>query len=75
MPGGPLTGLAAARAEVFRGAQPDDGLLELGLVTARNPAERARALGRVMQGRAGESPFVEVTRGKAEGLAGRWCDR
>lgn len=50
--------------EVFRGAQPDDGLLELGLVTARNPAEWARALGRVMQGRAGESPFIEVTRGK-----------
>jgi diacylglycerol kinase (ATP) len=50
--------------EVFRGAQPDDGLLELGLVTAKNPAEWARALGRVVQGRAGESPFIEVTRGK-----------
>jgi diacylglycerol kinase (ATP) len=50
--------------EVFRGARPDDGLLEFGLVTARNPAEWARALGRVMQGRAGESPFIEVTRGK-----------
>jgi diacylglycerol kinase (ATP) len=50
--------------EVFRGAQPDDGLLELGLVTARNPAEWARALGRVLQGRAGESPFIEVTRGR-----------
>jgi len=48
--------------EVFRGAQPDDGLLELGLVTAKNPAEWARALGRVVQGRAGESPFIEVTR-------------
>jgi YegS/Rv2252/BmrU family lipid kinase len=50
--------------EVFSGAQPDDGLLELGLVTAGNPAEWARTLGRVAQGRAGESPFVEVAQGK-----------
>jgi YegS/Rv2252/BmrU family lipid kinase len=50
--------------EAFPGAQPDDGLLELGLVTARDPAGWARALGRVMQGRAGESPFIKVTRGK-----------
>ena len=50
--------------EAFPGAQPDDGLLELGLVTAKDPAGWARALGRVMQGRAGESPFIKVTRGK-----------
>jgi diacylglycerol kinase (ATP) len=50
--------------EVFRGAQPDDGILEIGLVTAGNPAEWARVLARVAQGRAGESPFVEVTRGE-----------
>lgn len=50
--------------EVFRGARPDDGLLELGLVTAKDPAEWARVLGRVAQGRAGESPFIELTRGK-----------
>ena len=50
--------------EAFPGAQPDDGLLELGLVTARDPAGWARALGRVMQGRAGESPFIKVTHGK-----------
>jgi diacylglycerol kinase (ATP) len=50
--------------EVFRGARPDDGLLELGLVTAKNPIEWARVLGRVAQGRAGESPFIEVTQGE-----------
>ena len=49
--------------EAFPGAQPDDGLLELGVVTARNPAQWARALGRVMRGEAAKSPFVEVTRG------------
>ena len=50
--------------EVFHGAEPDDGLLELGSVTAKNPAEWARVLGRVVRGRAGESPFIEVTRGE-----------
>jgi diacylglycerol kinase (ATP) len=49
--------------EAFAGAQPDDGLLELGVVTAKNPAEWARALGRLAVGRAERSPFVEVTRG------------
>jgi diacylglycerol kinase (ATP) len=50
--------------EVFSGAQPDDGLLELGAITAGNPAEWARTLWRIVQGRAGESPFIEVTRGE-----------
>jgi diacylglycerol kinase (ATP) len=50
--------------QAFHGAQPDDGLLELGIVTARNPVEWARTLGRVALGRAEKSPFVRVTRGK-----------
>jgi diacylglycerol kinase (ATP) len=50
--------------EAFSGAQPDDGLLELGVVTARNPVEWARTLGRVALRQSGKSPFVEVTRGK-----------
>jgi diacylglycerol kinase (ATP) len=50
--------------EAFSGAQPDDGLLELGVVTAKNPVEWARTLGRVALGKAEKSPFVEVTRGK-----------
>jgi YegS/Rv2252/BmrU family lipid kinase len=50
--------------EAFSGAQPDDGLLELGVVTAGNPVEWARTLGRVALGRSEKSPFVEVTRGK-----------
>ncbi len=50
--------------EVFPGAQPDDGLLELGVVTARNPVEWARTFGRVALGDAAKSPFVEVTQGK-----------
>jgi diacylglycerol kinase (ATP) len=50
--------------EAFSGAEPDDGLLELGVVTAKNPVQWARTLGRVALGSAGKSPFVEVTRGR-----------
>jgi diacylglycerol kinase (ATP) len=50
--------------EAFSEAQPDDGLLELGVVTAANRLEWARMLGRVALGEASKSPFVEVTRGK-----------
>ena len=50
--------------EAFAGARPDDGLLELGVVTAKNPAEWARTLGRLALGRAEKSPFVEATRGE-----------
>jgi diacylglycerol kinase (ATP) len=50
--------------QAFAGAQPDDGLLELGVVTAKNPAEWARTLGRLAIGSAEQSPFVEVTRGE-----------
>ena len=50
--------------EAFDGAQPDDGLLELGVVTARNPAQWARTLGRVALSKAERSPFVRVARGR-----------
>jgi len=50
--------------EVFNQAKPDDGILELAVVTAKNPADWARTLGRVVQGKAEKSPFVELTHGK-----------
>ena len=50
--------------EVFSEARPDDGLLELGVVTARNPVQWARALGRLALGEPERSPFVRLTRGK-----------
>jgi len=50
--------------EAFSGARPDDGLLDLGVVTAKNPVEWARTLGRVVLDKTEESPFVEVTQGK-----------
>lgn len=50
--------------EVFKDAKPDDGILELAVVTAKNPIDWARTLGRVTQGKAEKSPFVELTHGK-----------
>jgi len=50
--------------EAFPEAQPDDGRLELGVVTARNPVQWARTFGRLALGHPGESPFVTVTQGK-----------
>ena len=49
--------------EAFSGARPDDGRLELGVVTARNPVEWTRTLGRLALGHPEKSPFVEITSG------------
>lgn len=50
--------------EAFSGASPTDGLLELGVVTAKNPVQWTRTLGRVALGSGEKSKYVEVTRGK-----------
>jgi diacylglycerol kinase family enzyme len=51
--------------EVFTAARPDDGLLELGVVTASNPVGWATVLGRVALHSAEHSPFVDTTRGRS----------
>jgi diacylglycerol kinase (ATP) len=51
--------------EVFTAARPDDGLLDLAVVTASNPAGWATVLGRVALRSAEHSPFVEMTRGRS----------
>jgi diacylglycerol kinase (ATP) len=50
--------------ELFSGSQPDDGLLELGVVTAQSAVDWIRTLGRVALSEAERSPFVEAARGK-----------
>lgn len=50
--------------KAFKGARPDDGVLELGVVTARNPVQWTRTLGRMALGNSGKSPFVHTTKGK-----------
>jgi diacylglycerol kinase (ATP) len=50
--------------EAFPEARPDDGRLELGVVTAANPVQWARTFARLARGQAAVSPFVKVTQGK-----------
>jgi YegS/Rv2252/BmrU family lipid kinase len=49
--------------EVFGGSRPDDGLLEVGVVTARSRTQWMRPLARVVVGTSEKSPFVVVARG------------
>ncbi len=49
----------------FPDAHPDDGLLEIGVVTAKGAWQWSRTLARTVAGGATKSPFVEVTRGTA----------
>jgi YegS/Rv2252/BmrU family lipid kinase len=48
----------------FPDARPDDGWLDVGVVTARSVAQWLRTLGRLVLGRAPSSPFVEVGRAR-----------
>jgi YegS/Rv2252/BmrU family lipid kinase len=48
--------------EVFEDSRPDDGLLELGVVTAEGPVEMVRTVMRTVVGTASKSPFVRTTK-------------
>jgi diacylglycerol kinase (ATP) len=50
---------------VFPDARPDDGLLDLGVVTAQGAAEMARTVARTVLGTAQKSPFVRVTKARS----------
>jgi YegS/Rv2252/BmrU family lipid kinase len=50
--------------EAFDDARPDDGMLELGVVTAESAVEWARTLARTAVGTTARSPFVQVTRAR-----------
>ena len=50
--------------EAFPRARPDDGRLELGVVTAKNPVQWARTFGRLALGHPEQSPFAKVTQGR-----------
>lgn len=53
-----------AGIEAFDGASPDDGVLEVGVVSASTPVEWTRAVTRVVADRAERSPFIDVTSGR-----------
>jgi diacylglycerol kinase family enzyme len=48
----------------FADARPDDGLLNIGVVTASGALDWVRTLGRSVVGDVKESPFVETTTGR-----------
>jgi YegS/Rv2252/BmrU family lipid kinase len=56
---GKLMGNIAA----FPGAQPDDGILEIGIVTAKGRWQWSKTLALTAAGKASTSPFVETARG------------
>jgi diacylglycerol kinase (ATP) len=53
-----------AGVEAFADARPDDGELELGVVTADGMLEWARTLARTAAGSSHKSPYVQVTRAR-----------
>lgn len=57
------TGKVLGGIDAFPQAQPDDGRLELGVVTARDPVQWARTFARVALGQPERSPFTKVTHG------------
>ncbi len=51
--------------ELFDGARPDDGILDLGVVTAEGRVDWMRTLVRTARGQARQSPFVRTTKGRS----------
>jgi YegS/Rv2252/BmrU family lipid kinase len=51
------------KVAVFDDAEPDDGRLEFGVVTAKSLTEWVRTVSTVVTGRTDDSPFVFTTRG------------
>jgi diacylglycerol kinase (ATP) len=58
-------GEAFAGVKAFDDAQPDDGLLEIGVGSADGISQWGRTLARSATGRASKSPFVHVTKGRS----------
>lgn len=51
--------------EVFSGSRPDDGMVEIGVVTAKSRMQWMRTIGRAVVGRPEQSPFVTTSRGSS----------
>ena len=54
-------GTASGGLVVFRDAEPDDGVLDVGVVTAKGSLQWLRVLSRVARKESGRSPFVHTT--------------
>jgi YegS/Rv2252/BmrU family lipid kinase len=58
-------GTVTGGLRAFEAAEPDDGWLEVGVVTAKGAVQWARTFGRAVVGNAARSPFVRTTRAKS----------
>lgn len=58
-------GTVVGGVTLFDRARPDDGRLEIGVVTAASVMDWSRTLGRTVIGDADRSPFVRIARGRA----------
>jgi len=58
-------GQVLGKVSAFPDARPDDGLLDIGIVTAKGAWEWTRTLARTATGDAASSPFVQTARGRA----------
>ena len=56
---------AVGGLDVFESSQPDDGVLEVGVVTAEGPVELVRTAARAVVGDAESSPFLSTGRGRS----------
>jgi YegS/Rv2252/BmrU family lipid kinase len=58
-------GEVGSGVHAFEDAKPDDGLLDVGVVTAKTRWQWTRVIASMLAGRPTRSKFVEVTRGRA----------
>jgi diacylglycerol kinase (ATP) len=58
-------GALFAGVQVFEDAEPDDGLLDIAVVTADGMAQWARTVGRTIAGTPDRSPFFRSTKGRS----------
>jgi YegS/Rv2252/BmrU family lipid kinase len=58
-------GQVFGKVSAFPDARPDDGLLDIGVVTAKGAWQWARTLAKTAAGEAASSPFVETARGRS----------
>ncbi|HEU0194171.1 MAG TPA: diacylglycerol kinase family protein [Gaiellales bacterium] len=58
-------GALFAGVQVFKDAEPDDGLIDLAVVTADGIAQWVRTVGRTIAGAPDRSPFFRSTRGRS----------
>jgi diacylglycerol kinase (ATP) len=63
---------AVGGLDVLESSTPDDGVLEVGVVTAQGPLELVRTAARALLGDAERSPFLRTARGRSVVVRYQW---